>query len=203
MAQARAAVRCAGCIVNLHAIAGGLRQLRYQSLTASALAACRSSAGIMAMIVLLCSAPISESVCSRRSSRPAAPPPRDSAASASVRAASRSPSALMMRARFSRIGFGFAGDGALHLLGDIEVFHFDRVHRDTPAADGASEHFHQTRVDLGALLQHLIQVALANGIAQPGFGGLDHRVLPLLHGNDDLCGVTGTEPQHGVDLYRD
>ena len=42
---------------------------------------------------------------------------------------------------------GLAGDGALHLFGDVQVFQLDRLDLDAPALDGGAQHLQQAGID--------------------------------------------------------
>ncbi len=93
----------------------------------------------MAMIVLLCSTPISVSVCRRRSSSAPGDVPITAAASASFCAASHFAFRLDDTGALLAHGFGLARDCALHLLGDVDVLQLDGVDLHTPALGGGGE----------------------------------------------------------------
>ena len=98
---------------------------------------------------------------------------------------------------------GLAGDGALHLLGDVEVFQFDRLDLDTPALHRGAQHLQQAGVDRQAVAQQAVEFALADGVAHPGLGRLLHGVAPVGDRDDGAFRIGGAIPQHGVDLDRD
>src|SRR5579863_1513406 len=97
---------------------------------------------------------------------------------------------------------GLARDRPLHLLGNVEVLDLDRVDRHAPLGAGRAQQFEQAGVDRGAVLQDLVEFALADGVAHAGLGGLDHRRLPVDHRGYDQLGLDRAVPQHGVDLHR-
>ena len=166
-------------------------------------AAWTSSTGIMATIVLLCSTPISVSVCSRLSSRAPGTVLMIFAAFVSLVAASCSPSALTIRARFSADRFRFPGDRALHLLGDVDILDLDRIDLDSPFDRGIPKQLLEPVVDRGAVLEHEIEVALADRVAKRRFGSLNRRAAPILDRCHDLDRRVRTKPQDRVDPDRD
>jgi hypothetical protein len=99
-------------------------------------------------------------------------------------------------------GFGLARNGPLHLFGNVEILDLDGIHHHTPLLAGPRQKVEQTRIDRGAILQDLVEIALTDGIAQARFGGLHHRALPIDDRGDDLHRIDSPEPQHGIDPHR-
>ena len=99
--------------------------------------------------------------------------------------------------------FGLTRDGALHLRGNVEVLDLDRVEFDAPADAGRRQDVVEPLVDRGTVLEHLVEVALADRVAHRGLRRLDDRRLPIGDGGDDARRIERAEPQHGVDAHRD
>ncbi len=66
-------------------------------------------------------------------------------------------------------GFGFSGNGTLHLLENVEILDFDGIEHHTPLLNGLAKDFEQARVDRSAVLENKIELALADGIAGATF----------------------------------
>jgi hypothetical protein len=49
----------------------------------------------------------------------------------------------------------------------------------------------------------VVEITLADRVAQPCLGCLHHRTAPLLNGRDHARGVSSTKPQHRIDLHGD
>jgi len=61
--------------------------------------------------------------------------------------------------------FGFHGHHALHVLRYFHVFHLEQLDRYAPGSRGFKHGLPQQRVDLVPLLQHFVEIVLADHIA--------------------------------------
>src|SRR5437868_10538466 len=61
---------------------------------------------------------------------------------------------------------GFLGDRALHLLGDVDVLDLDRINLDAPFDRSFAEQLLQSMIDRHPVLQHVVEIALPDGVTQ-------------------------------------
>ena len=90
-------------------------------------------------------------------------------------------------------GFGLLGNGALHLLRNIHLFHFNFADFDAPRLGVLIQNNLQLGVDFVALREDFIEFELADNAAQGGLGKLRSRVLIILHLRKRQVGVDDAE----------
>src|SRR5208337_2438719 len=98
-------------------------------------------------------------------------------------------------------GFGLFGNGTLHRLGNVHLFHFDLADLDAPGLGVLVQDDLQFGVDFVALRKNFVELELADDAAKGGLGQLRSSVLIILHLRHGQVGVDHTEIAHGVYFY--
>ena len=101
------------------------------------------------------------------------------------------------------LGLGLAGDGADHVVRQIDLLHLDLGHLDAPRGGVGVEHALQPQVDRLALAQQLVQFRFAQDRAERSLSQLRGRVEEVGHLQDGLLRVDDAEEDHGIHLHRD
>src|SRR5260221_447845 len=100
-------------------------------------------------------------------------------------------------------GFSLTGDGALHLLGDVDLFHFNFADLDAPGLGFRIENDLQLGVDFVALGENFVELELADDAADGGLRELRGCVLVVLHLGQSEIGVDDAEITDGVHFHGD
>src|ERR1035437_2758242 len=100
-------------------------------------------------------------------------------------------------------GFGLAGHGAFHGVGQLDVLEFDQGDLDAPVDGGDVEDLADVQVDLVGLGQGLVQGVLADDLAQGGLGDLVDGGVDVLDSDDGFDGVDDAEVGDGGDVDAD
>src|ERR1700687_450893 len=100
-------------------------------------------------------------------------------------------------------GFGLAGDGALHLLGDVDLLHFHFADFNAPRLGFRVENDLQLGVDFVALGEDFVELELADDAADGGLRELGGSVLVVLHLREREIGVDDAEITAGVHSHGD
>src|SRR6266481_3670417 len=99
------------------------------------------------------------------------------------------------------LGFGLLGDGALHLLGDVDLFHLDFGNLNAPRFGVGVEYDLKLGVDFIALRENFIEFELSDDAANGGLRELRRRVGVVLHLGKGQIGVDYAEVANSVDLH--
>src|SRR6266849_6131285 len=100
-------------------------------------------------------------------------------------------------------GFGLLGDGALHLLGNIDLLHFDFGDFDAPRLGVLVENDLKFGIHLIALRENFIELELPHDAAQRSLRELRRRVLIVLHlRHREVC-VHNAEVTDGIHFHGD
>ena len=97
------------------------------------------------------------------------------------------------------LGFGLAGHGALHRIGQHHVLDFDAIDVYAPAQRGTVEHHRQALVEAFTVGEQVIEVALADDRAQRGLRDLADRGHVVLDVDGDPYRIAHVEVDDGVD----
>ena len=100
-------------------------------------------------------------------------------------------------------GFGFLGHGALHGLGELDVFDFDDGNDDTPRLRETIQDGTDLLVDGVPLGEYLIELEATDDIAHGGLGDLVDGSHHVLDGDDTFDWVLDLIVGHGRDIDRD
>src|SRR6266478_939876 len=100
-------------------------------------------------------------------------------------------------------GFRLAGDGALHLFGNIHLLDFHFGDLDAPGFGVLIENDLQFAVDLVTLGENFVQVKLSDDAAQRGLRQLRSGVLKICHLRQRQIGIHHTEVTYRVYFNRD
>src|SRR5208282_4299964 len=100
-------------------------------------------------------------------------------------------------------GFGLAGDGTLHLLGDVDLLHFDFADFDAPGFGVGVEDDLELGVYFVALREDFVQLELADDAADGGLRELRDGVSVVLHLRESHVGVDYAEITYGVYFNAD
>src|SRR5215472_13981672 len=95
------------------------------------------------------------------------------------------------------------GHHLLHRLRQLDVLHLEALDFDAPAGAGFGDAIAQQAVDLVALLQYLIEVVLADDVAQAGERQLVNRGTGLAHRDHRLAGIDDAIPENRVEPHGD
>ena len=126
---------------------------------------------------------------------------RTLAASASFCEASNSPCGVNDFGAALAFGFGLLGDGALHLFGNVDLFHFHLGDLDAPGLGVLIEDDLQLGVYFVALRENFVELELADDAADRGLRELRCRVLIVLHLRHREIGVNDAEVANGVHFH--
>src|SRR5260370_27127940 len=99
--------------------------------------------------------------------------------------------------------FRLLGDGALHLLGDVDLFHLDFGNLNAPRFGVGVEYDLKFGVDFIALRKNFIEFELSDDAANGGLRELRGRIRVVLHLRKRAVSVDHAEVANGVDLHRD
>src|ERR1700687_1575944 len=100
-------------------------------------------------------------------------------------------------------GFRLPCDGALHLLGDVDLFHLDFGNLNAPRLRVRVEYDLELGVDLIALREYFIKFELSDDASNGGLRELRSRIGVVLHLRKRLIGVDHAEVANRIDLHRD
>lgn len=100
-------------------------------------------------------------------------------------------------------GFGFHGHDPLQVLGDLDILHFEQLDGDAPGRSGVIDGLAEELVDFVALFEDLVEVVLADDVAQGGERELLDGAAIVFDREDGFFGVFDAIPENGVDLYGD
>src|SRR5262249_9627658 len=99
--------------------------------------------------------------------------------------------------------FRLAGDGPLHLFGNVDLFDLDLGALDAPGLGVLVEDDLELGVHLFPLRENLVELELADDAAQGGLRQLRGGVLIVLHLRQREIGVDDPEVTNRVHFYRD
>jgi hypothetical protein len=97
---------------------------------------------------------------------------------------------------------GLLGDHALHLLGEVHVFHLDRRDLHAPRFCLLVKDELELTIDLFPLGQQIIKLTLTEDTAERGLGHHRRRMEVVLNLDNRSLLVDDTEINDGVDLHR-
>src|SRR6266852_305548 len=100
-------------------------------------------------------------------------------------------------------GFRLAGDRALHLLGDVDLFDFDFTDLDAPRLGFRVENDLEFGINFVALGEDFVQFELADHAADGGLRELRGSVLIILHLGERQIGVDDAEIADRVHFHGD
>src|SRR5579862_854588 len=101
------------------------------------------------------------------------------------------------------LGFGLAGDGADHLIGEIHLFHLDHRDLHAPGSGVLIERALKLHVELLALAEELIELHFSEHAAQRGLGQLRGGIKIIRDLNDGFGRIDDAEINHRVYFDRD
>ncbi len=99
------------------------------------------------------------------------------------------------------LGFRLAGHGPLHLLRQVDVLDFDRLHFDTPLVGFRIENFLQLGVERVATGQEFIEFGLPEHIAQHRLGFLVGGIVKVLDIDHGFTWAENSEKHHRIDVH--